>query len=212
MAPEMLKGESYDYKVDVFSAGCTLYLLLFEKQLFYLKDKKECLELNKKCPFDKTLKADLKKFSHEFDSGTLDLLKQMTKKDPKERPYASELLNHPIIKVAEDFKDKMNKQKNVPKARIALKGAQHGTQTKKEAGSVFNKIKDVFSSESRSKSMKIFPKEKLTTESDSPYSSKLKTRSFKELVYVNCEPKEMNAMSKFVSNASTNTGGSSGSE
>ena len=105
MAPEMLNGDEYDYKVDVFSAGCTLYLLLFEKQLFYLKDKKECLRLNKKCPFDNTLKADLRKFSHEFDNGTLDLLKKMTKKDPKERPYASELLKHPIIKVAENFKN-----------------------------------------------------------------------------------------------------------
>lgn len=206
----MLKGETYDYKVDVFSAGCTLYLLLFEKQLFYLKDKKECLELNKKCPFDKTLKADLKKFSHEFDSGTLDLLKLMTKKDPKERPYASELLNHPIIKVAEDYSSKMNTSKLVPKARIALKGGQLSPLTKKEAGSVFHKIKDVYSSGNRSKSMKIFPKEKSNTENKpQPNCGKLKTASFKELHYVNCLPKEMSSMSKFISNASTNTGGSS---
>lgn len=203
----MLQGENYDYKVDVFSAGCTLYLLLFEKQLFYLKDKKECLKLNKECPFDKTLKADLKKFSHEFDDGTIDLLKLMTKKDPKERPYASELLEHPIIKVAEEFRTKMDMQKNVP-TRIASEGATLSPKTKKEAGSVFKKIKDVFSSKSRSKSLKIFPKEKLTTVNSRPDSPTLKTSSFKELVYVNCEPKEMHAMSKFVSNASTNTGGS----
>ena len=49
MAPEVLRGETYDCRADVFSAGCTLYLMLFEKQLSYLKDKKECLELNRSC-------------------------------------------------------------------------------------------------------------------------------------------------------------------
>lgn len=203
MAPEILRGETYDMRADVFSAGCTLYLLLFEKQLFYLKDKRECLELNRKCPFDKTLKEDLKKFCHDFDEGTLDLLKLMTQKDPKKRPYASELLKHPIIKVAEDFKNKMAKNDNLSKPKNNTTTASPTNKSKKAMGSMFNKIKEAFNNGSKSKSLKEFPSNKLTTNSG---LSKLQTKGFKECVYVNCLPKTMEEMSDFVSDASTRSG------
>jgi len=132
----------------------------------------------------------------------------MTKKDPKERPYASELLNYPIIKVAEEFK-RRNKKKNAQKTGFASEGAQIGPKTKKEAGSYFNKIIDAFGSGYRSERLRIFRNEKFSTEDDRPYSYNLETSSFKKLVYVNCLPKAMDAMSEFLSDASTTTGDSS---
>ena len=104
VSPEMLRNEIYDYKCDIFSAGCTLYQLLFGKQLFYKKDKDECLELNLQCPVYERITEDIKKNSnHQYEKSVQELLVLMIEPDPKDRLYAHQLLKLPIFKLINDI-------------------------------------------------------------------------------------------------------------
>ena len=49
MAPEILFDEPYNCKVDVFSAGMILFILLTGYSPFYGKSYNEILQKNKKC-------------------------------------------------------------------------------------------------------------------------------------------------------------------
>ena len=192
MAPEIFTDESYDCRVDVFSAGCSLYLMLFEKQLFYLKDERECLNLNKNCPFDETLKKDLRRFNHEFDAGTMELLTLMTKKNPSERPYASELLQHPILKMTEEFTKSINEKEGkssspdvkVPASEIS----------KKNTGSIYKKLKGIFSAKNNVKTkqdgLNKKPNAKNSTNTDKSTLDDNKT------IYVKCLPKSLDSDSE----------------
>jgi len=54
LAPEILRGEIYDTKADVFSAGVVLYLILLGKNLFSGSNLAEILHSNKDGTFDLT--------------------------------------------------------------------------------------------------------------------------------------------------------------
>ena len=49
VAPEILKKKSYGKKVDVFSAGIILYVILSSRAPFYGKTAREILLRNKEC-------------------------------------------------------------------------------------------------------------------------------------------------------------------
>ena len=109
ICPEMLKQQEYDYKCDVFSAGCTFYMLLFGKQIFYKKDRNECLELNKECPVKDMLIKDLKKNSgHQYNVSVLELLINMLEPIQSDRMYAHELLELPIFDVIKELDNNSN--------------------------------------------------------------------------------------------------------
>lgn len=100
MAPEMLLSKPYDTRADVFSAGVTLYILLFRKQPFYSNVKRDILKLNANCALEKCLQRDLKKNgNNSVTPYSLNLLKLMMEKDPELRPTASQLLEHSFVKV-----------------------------------------------------------------------------------------------------------------
>lgn len=84
MAPEVLNSQGddaiYGVQCDVFSAGVILYILLTGEPLFDAKDRKELLEMNKKCDIDID-KTDPQLVNRE----ERDLLKKMLAKNPSER-------------------------------------------------------------------------------------------------------------------------------
>jgi serine/threonine protein kinase len=101
VAPEILTAGSrvgYGNKVDVFSAGVTLYVMLCGYEPFYGETEKELIEANKKADIDFP-EADWKGASDD----ARDLVLKMTKADPRERLTAKEALQHPwMARWAED--------------------------------------------------------------------------------------------------------------
>jgi len=93
VAPEILADEKYDQKVDVFSAGVILYILLTGGSPFYGKSYNEILIKNKYCE----IKFNFKESDYQISNAAIDLLKKMLAKDPKQRISSKEALNHPWI-------------------------------------------------------------------------------------------------------------------
>lgn len=92
MAPEVIKGQSYDFKADIWSLGATFYEILTGYNPFIGHDKKELfLRIkNGKYQVDKNL---------GLSPYCIDFLKQCLQFDPRDRASASQLLNHPFLAV-----------------------------------------------------------------------------------------------------------------
>lgn len=92
MAPEMLQGECYNEKFDIFSVGVICYILLTGKYPFSSKSVKEVLEKNRNCElkFDKKIWKDYSSIALNFVQGLMD-------KDKLRRPSAEMALAHPWL-------------------------------------------------------------------------------------------------------------------
>jgi len=95
VAPEIFEagpGEGYENRIDVFSAGVTLYLMLCGYEPFYGETEKELIKANKNAELDFP-DSEWGRISPE----ALDLVSQMLTTDPKERITAKGALLHPWI-------------------------------------------------------------------------------------------------------------------
>ena len=92
MAPEMLQGQYYNEKFDIFSVGVICYTLLTGKFPFASKSVKEVLEKNRNCElkFEKKVWKDYSGIALNFVQGLLD-------KDKLRRPSAEMALGHPWL-------------------------------------------------------------------------------------------------------------------
>lgn len=103
VAPEILKKMSYSKKVDIFSAGIILYVLLSSRAPFFGKTQNEILMRNKECKIyfqDRYWKSVTKE--------GIDCVLRLTDSNPDSRPSAREALRHPWF--ALNFKDKVKVQ------------------------------------------------------------------------------------------------------
>ena len=89
VAPEILADQPYDCKVDIFSCGVILYILLTGRVPFYGKSLKEIVKKNTEANINFAI---LKK--ENFSKSTISLLKGMLEKNPSQRISAKEALNH----------------------------------------------------------------------------------------------------------------------
>lgn len=90
VAPEILEGNGYDEKVDVWSVGVVLYIMLAGFPPFYGERVEEV--------FDMVLKGNLRfpfRVFGNFNSVVKDLLRKMICKDVSRRLSAQEALRHP---------------------------------------------------------------------------------------------------------------------
>ena len=90
MAPEILEGEPYGLKCDLWSLGLILYILYFRKHPFLLTITAEALKNLFKTDFQKDLK---KSKNEDFDK----LIRKLLVKDPKERISWEEYFNHSFL-------------------------------------------------------------------------------------------------------------------
>eukprot|EP00331_Platyophrya_macrostoma_P013682 CAMPEP_0176415868 /NCGR_PEP_ID=MMETSP0127-20121128/6037_1 /TAXON_ID=938130 /ORGANISM="Platyophrya macrostoma, Strain WH" /LENGTH=596 /DNA_ID=CAMNT_0017795895 /DNA_START=34 /DNA_END=1824 /DNA_ORIENTATION=- len=93
VAPEILADEKYDQKVDIFSAGVILYILLTGMSPFHGKSYNEILMKNKNC----AINFNIKDLGRGVSEQAIDLLSKMLARDPKERISGKECLEHPWI-------------------------------------------------------------------------------------------------------------------
>lgn len=95
VSPEILlaeAGQGYENKIDIFSAGVTLYVMLCGYEPFYGEDEKELIEANKYTEVDFP-NIDWCKISPE----ARDLVERMLKRNPTERITAKDALDHDWI-------------------------------------------------------------------------------------------------------------------
>jgi tRNA A-37 threonylcarbamoyl transferase component Bud32 len=90
VAPEMLRDEEYDNKIDIFSTGVVLYIILHGKHPFEARDLKKILTKNLEC------RVKVKKQVSELAA---DCLKSMLDPLPEMRPRSSQLLEHPWLAI-----------------------------------------------------------------------------------------------------------------
>lgn len=90
MAPEQLYRQAYDYKVDMWALGVTLYEVMCRKALFKLSD-------------DEFIKKSIKAIRPLLDSisnysvDLREMLKKLLTVNPAQRMSAEELCDHPIL-------------------------------------------------------------------------------------------------------------------
>ncbi len=89
VAPEVLSGK-YDKKVDIWSVGIIMYVLMTGKPPFNAKSREELFEKIK----TKDLPFPQKRDKSFYSSAGVSFLTLLTKKDPTQRPQASQLLSN----------------------------------------------------------------------------------------------------------------------
>lgn len=92
MAPEIVKKQSYDHKVDVWSAGVVIYAMLSGRLPFFGSKKEQVYSAI--CTDDVPLSSSL--WSNK-SADVRDFLRLALSKDPELRPSSSELLAHPWL-------------------------------------------------------------------------------------------------------------------
>ncbi|XP_027865573.1 calcium/calmodulin-dependent protein kinase type II subunit beta-like [Xiphophorus couchianus] len=89
LAPEVFTGGTYDGKSDIWSLGCILYELCTKQKAFSAETTIKLMP--------KIISGVYQSLPSHFSFELCDLLSDLLKKEPEERPTASEILLRPII-------------------------------------------------------------------------------------------------------------------
>jgi len=95
IAPEILKNEKHDYRVDFYSLGMVLYRLIYRKFPFDTKNEVDVYKAHIEQDFDFP--------EASIPTGIIDVIKKLLKKDPEERyTNAIQILNDLNIEIGEE--------------------------------------------------------------------------------------------------------------
>lgn len=110
MSPEVIRGDGYDFKSDIWSLGCLLYELALLKSPFRQEG------LNFYSLFQKISKGDYAKLPNTYSTELQELCYEMLKTDPAERPDISDICiraaNMRRITTERYIKQKREKEQN----------------------------------------------------------------------------------------------------
>ena len=104
LAPEIVLGKEYDYKIDWWALGILTYELLFGETPFYNQTNKGIMDciVQSEPPFNESAPKPI-----------VDFIKKLLTKDPKKRPGLKELKDHPFWNGI-NWEDAMNKKLTPP--------------------------------------------------------------------------------------------------
>lgn len=138
IAPEILNCQNedrvYDDKVDVFSAGCIFFEILFGYRLFEGSNASKISDANKHFKYSNLVQLVIKeKKSHKPESIRLglDLLLKLLHSDPKQRISAEEALNDVYF----DIRD------NIPPKKLSVDESDSSPKSYKGSNSPQNRWK-----------------------------------------------------------------------
>ena len=94
MSPERLLGEPYDFKADIWSFGVTILTCALGRFPFAASAKKGFWGLLSALTNNNGLEPD---FPPNFSSQAKDFIMLCLAREPKDRPTAAELLEHPFV-------------------------------------------------------------------------------------------------------------------
>ncbi|CAD8146201.1 unnamed protein product [Paramecium octaurelia] len=115
IAPEILRNEIYDFKVDVFSVGVIMFMLLTDSSPFFGKDTNEVIRSNLQCNIDFEQLKKAKISTHAYD-----FVKCLLEQNQNQRPTAQQALQHdwfylPKMETLQNFSLSL---KNIPLLNI----------------------------------------------------------------------------------------------
>eukprot|EP00825_Cyclidium_porcatum_P030592 TRINITY_DN3239_c0_g1_i2.p1 TRINITY_DN3239_c0_g1~~TRINITY_DN3239_c0_g1_i2.p1 ORF type:complete len:417 (+),score=70.69 TRINITY_DN3239_c0_g1_i2:527-1777(+) len=90
-APEILEDQIYDFKVDCFSAGVIMFIIITGCSPFYSTKYEEIVQKNLKCQIE----YSKPEFKQQLSAEAIDLLKNLLEKNPAKRFTALQALQHP---------------------------------------------------------------------------------------------------------------------
>jgi calcium/calmodulin-dependent protein kinase I len=86
IAPEILRNQNYNHKIDIYSAGVVLYIMLYGKNPFCASNMYSIMEKN--------IKGRIQ-FDNSASEDAIEIMRMALNKNPKKRPSASKILKHP---------------------------------------------------------------------------------------------------------------------
>ena len=119
MSPELIQGEPYNQKSDIWSTGCVLYELLSLTKVF---DATNPLKLAWEI-----VQHSFEDIDPSYSEDIRNLLHDMLNKDPSKRPTSEEILKYPVmLKVADEMTSKVWDRKhlgNAPSCDVKIQRA-----------------------------------------------------------------------------------------
>ena len=115
MAPEMLMGEQYDEKVDVWSLGIVTYMLIVQKhplgpmdeELLRQNIKDKLIEKYKYVPREELMDFNSEEF-FAFSVLVPELVKRMLEVNPKKRSTTKDIMNNKwVLENYKNYKKKL---------------------------------------------------------------------------------------------------------
>lgn len=94
MAPEILRGNSYSTKADIFSAGVVLYILISGTSPFNSDNSEKVIKSNAECKV-----SFAKKEFRSISSLTIKFIAELLNPEPTFRPTADQVLSHVIMQL-----------------------------------------------------------------------------------------------------------------
>ncbi|CAG9328366.1 unnamed protein product [Blepharisma stoltei] len=140
-APEVLRGKIYNSKIDVFSAGIILYMLLSGRAPFPGKTTNEVFLKNREC----NIKFKGKRWS-EISSEAINFIRKITSYDPDLRPSAKTALQDEWFESGKDQNENEKYDKDFSDRLNRLQINQCFTENAKEnSGNILMKINQEYS-------------------------------------------------------------------